>query len=186
MKHTEASAEWSKSFPNAAPAGFLCRDAYADRWLRVHSLPESKRYAELESERLEILRRHNTVACDLLGEGSDCILFLGRFGPEKLWQDERNIPLSAILPIHAMTYECDDDELQFFSAPVIWHKDKFNDLILASADDLTGPVMFANTKLGTAYAPYDGGADLFYPTHLDVGHARLNYRTWFSTRDDGL
>ena len=76
--------------------------------------------------------------------------------------------------------------MAIFSSQVIWKKDKFNDLILPIADDLTGSGMFANTKLGTAYAPYDGGADLFYSTQADVELAKLDYRTWISARDDGL
>ncbi|PRC93498.1 DUF3885 domain-containing protein [Solimicrobium silvestre] len=186
MKQTKASAEWSKNFPNAAPAGFLCRDAYADRWLRIHSLPESKRYAESESERLELLRRHNTVASDILGEDSDCILFLGQFGSDKIWQDDLDTPLNGILPVYAMTYEYDDDEWQFFSVPVRWQRARFDDLILAKANDLTGPVMFANTKLGTAYSPYDGGADLFYSMQSNLERAKLNYSAWLSGRDNSL
>ena len=120
MNQSASLIAWNQCFPKAAPAGFLCRDVYSDRWLRIHSLPDSKRYAESESERAEILRRHNTVACDMLGEGSECFLFFGRFGKEKHWQDDRNIPQNTVRPIHAMTYQHDDDEWQFFSELVIW------------------------------------------------------------------
>jgi hypothetical protein len=185
MTQPTASTAWTASFPSAAPAGFLCRVAFPDRWLRIHSLPESKRYAETESERAEILRRHNTVASHMLGEGSDCILFLARFGQEKQWPADRDIPLNADRPEYALTYENDGDVWQFFSTPVVWRSEQFNDLILASADDATGPLLFANTKLGAAYAPYDGGADLFFPDPSNVEEAKKKFRSWLSVRTDG-
>lgn len=185
MKHTTAATAWTKSYPSAAPAGFLCRAAYPERWLRIHSLPKSKRYAETESERAEILRRHNTVASHTLGEGSDCILFLARYGQKKHWSDDCDIPLNAGRPIYATTYENDGDEWQFFSTPIVWRNDQFNDLILACANDSTGPLLFANTTLGIAYAPYDGGADLFFPDPSDVEAAKRKFHLWLSARTDG-
>ncbi|MFI5613828.1 hypothetical protein [Amycolatopsis sp. NPDC051903] len=39
--------------------------AYPDRWVRFHSLPESKRYAENEGEYDIVLRRYNSVLDEL-------------------------------------------------------------------------------------------------------------------------
>jgi hypothetical protein len=185
MTQPTGSTASSAGFPSTAPAGFLWRVAFPDRWLRIHSLPESKRYSETESERAEILRRHNAVASYMLGEGSDCILFLARFGQDKLWPAEPDIPLNAGRPEYVQTYENDGDEWQFFSTPVVWRSEQFNDLILASADDATGPIFFANKILGAAYAPYDGGADLFFPNPSNVEEAKRKFGSWLSARVDG-
>ncbi|MFZ3566783.1 hypothetical protein ACNYS0_07350 [Streptomyces sp. BH034] len=52
---------WQQHWPNCPPVGYKLRDPYRDLWVRFHSLPESKRYAEDESEYAVVLERYNTV-----------------------------------------------------------------------------------------------------------------------------
>jgi hypothetical protein len=56
---------WHQRRPNCPPVGYKLRDAYRDVWGRFHSLPESKRYAEDESEYTVVLERYNTVLAEL-------------------------------------------------------------------------------------------------------------------------
>lgn len=58
---------WERLWPGAEPLGHVLRVEYADRWVRVHSLPESKRYADSAAEYDEILRRHRTILRELHG-----------------------------------------------------------------------------------------------------------------------
>lgn len=58
---------WEGRWPMASPLGYELRVAYAEQWVRFHSLPESKRYAESDDEYAEILRRHRTVLRELHG-----------------------------------------------------------------------------------------------------------------------
>jgi hypothetical protein len=53
---TQATAA---AFGDLPPVSHLLRRAILDRWLRVHSLPQSKRYAETDVEYEELIRRHN-------------------------------------------------------------------------------------------------------------------------------
>ncbi|MEN3541322.1 hypothetical protein AAH991_39875, partial [Microbispora sp. ZYX-F-249] len=50
------------------PIAYELRDRHADRWVRFHSLPESKRYAETEDEYEIILDRHHRVLAELGAE----------------------------------------------------------------------------------------------------------------------
>ncbi|WP_425586206.1 DUF3885 domain-containing protein [Streptomyces sannanensis] len=43
-------AAWESNWPGTLPLGHLLRSAWPDRWVRFHSLPESKRYADTEAE----------------------------------------------------------------------------------------------------------------------------------------
>jgi hypothetical protein len=45
MREVTGEAWWNNHYPEAPPVGFLLRQVYSDRWLRIHSLPGSKRYA---------------------------------------------------------------------------------------------------------------------------------------------
>ncbi|MCL8268101.1 DUF3885 domain-containing protein [Leptospira weilii] len=46
---------WDLNFPNCPPISHLFRDLFSSRWVRIHTLPESKRYSENESEMQIIL-----------------------------------------------------------------------------------------------------------------------------------
>ena len=49
----------------ALVVGWVLRGVVPERWVRFHSLPESKRYAESEDEEAEVLRRHLTLLDEL-------------------------------------------------------------------------------------------------------------------------
>jgi hypothetical protein len=90
------------------------------------------------------------------------------------------------IPTHAFASEDPDEPMQFFALQVTWRRSAFDKLICAVADDQTGPILFANTAAKSIYAPYDGGADLFFPSSAAVATARVQFRSWLSAREDGL
>ncbi|SDC53275.1 hypothetical protein SAMN05216410_1847 [Sanguibacter gelidistatuariae] len=70
---------WERSWPGTQPVGYLLKSTHEARWVRFHSLPESKRYAELPEEHEEILRRHRTVLAELLtGSGVESLIVVAR------------------------------------------------------------------------------------------------------------
>jgi hypothetical protein len=50
---------WERHFGALPPVGHLLRRAIPPRWMRIHSLPGSQRYAEGDLEYVELLSRHN-------------------------------------------------------------------------------------------------------------------------------
>ena len=52
------------------PLSYELRGRFPDRWVRFHSLPDTKRYAASEEEYDEILRRHMTTLSQLTGHAS--------------------------------------------------------------------------------------------------------------------
>lgn len=67
---TDLTELWQQRWPSCPPVGYKLRDPYQDVWVRFHSLPESKRYAEDESEYTVVLERYNTVLDELFA-GAD-------------------------------------------------------------------------------------------------------------------
>lgn len=186
MNSPLAARTWIHTFEGALPAGFLLRQRYPDRWLRIHSLPESKRYPGCPTEYEELLNRHNTVAAYVLGEGNQCSVFVTRFGENREWSDSNLSSLMGGIPTHAFASEDLDEPMQFFSQQVTWRRSAFDALICAVAEEKTGPILFVNTATQSIYAPYDGGADLFFPSSAAVAAARAQFRSWLSAREDGL
>ena len=83
FKHAEISPRasrltelWENRWSSADPLGYELRVEYADQWVRFHSLPDSKRYAENDAEYDEILRRHLTVLRELQGSAARALQVL--------------------------------------------------------------------------------------------------------------
>ena len=81
---TELTSLWERSWSGSDPLGYVLREEHADRWVRFHSLPESKRHAESPDEYDEILRRHRTVLREL--HGSDDVSTLHAIAVDWGWQ----------------------------------------------------------------------------------------------------
>ncbi|HEY9106405.1 MAG TPA: hypothetical protein VIN58_06980 [Roseateles sp.] len=136
---------------------------------------------------MEIVRRHLIVADATLGN-ADCVLFVARFGPSTD-PSKAYLPgsdASAFARLDELEIEDEDDQIHFFGMPLRSSPENLRPLILAAAEDTTGPILLANFELGTVYAPYDGGADVFFPSESCVAKARSSWAPWLSSREDGL
>ncbi len=60
--------DWPKAFPGCNPISHQMRMAFPERWVRFHSLPELKRYAENNAEYSILLERHNAVLGAIRGK----------------------------------------------------------------------------------------------------------------------
>ena len=66
--------DWDRCFPHCEPIGYHLRAAFADRWVRFHSLPGAKRYPEDDAEFAEVLARHNAILGELTRPGERVVL----------------------------------------------------------------------------------------------------------------
>jgi hypothetical protein len=175
MKETECRAWWNEHYPDSPPVGFLLRQTYPERWLRIHSLPESKRYAETEAEYSELILRQNAVATETLGEGSSCYLIRGFWVESNEYQDGWIINL-----------EGSEQPLRFEVTEIIWNRSRYDDLLRDVADDRVENVVFVSCESQEIYAPYDGGADLIFRNMQERDEKKRAYQAWLSTHPAGL
>lgn len=61
MQSDELNKFWTDEFGDNLPVASELKWKFEQRWFRIHTLPDSKRYPDNESEYDEILRRHNIV-----------------------------------------------------------------------------------------------------------------------------
>ena len=185
------SARWDGWYEDAPPLAFLMRPAYPERWLRIYSLPQGKRYPTGGFEYAELLRRHKAVAREVIGEGWACALLLLEVCrimpndlsvaaglqtelqrlelPPELWEDDEG---------------CFVEPMCLFGVGVVWNGDSFHGFMNAVADDkIEGLVVQLDS--GRVYAPYDGGADLFFADAEERDAARVRFAEWISPREDG-
>jgi hypothetical protein len=93
------------------------------------------------------------VATETLGEGAACYLICGfpvEESEESLWYE--------ILREHLG----ESVTLQFEATEIVWKSGVIDPLILEVADDRTRYVLIVARDSKRIYAPYDGGADLFF------------------------
>ena len=162
------------------------------RWLRIHSLPDSKRYADNENEFSELLRRHNHVATEILGS-SELLLVAHTWGDI---DDFRSVfatlnwaRRSSLVKAHpTVVQNVDDPEERIVIActQLSWTPAAWDDFIRDVANDVVPSVVLYNSRSGEVYAPYDGGADVFVGTPNRVAELRTRWQDWMSARADGL
>lgn len=188
-------AQWAVWYPHAPPVGFLLRETRPDTWLRIHSLPASKRYPESAPEQAELARRHNRVATEVLGAGATCavVVFAPCRGPRVGDLGSAAGLATGPLPrIAQLSPELWDERDGIFEEPMCvfgfatrWSPGAFDAFITATADDRVRGLLVELGR-GQVYAPYDGGADLFFATSGERDAARERYSPWLSSDASGL
>lgn len=193
---SEFSDFWEAFYPNAEPTGWLMRAANVQHWVRFHSLPLSKRYAETEEEVSILLDRQNELASETLGGNQLCWLvqacwisqdgYVEMTDKSEMFKETREFGLT-----HAFSF-CEDeggDDATFWNvmtAPVRWIQDGFNDVLLRIANDQAAPTLWASVESGAVFAPYDGGVDIFLPSEAMVEELQSKHADWLSSHPEGL
>jgi len=162
------------------------------RWLRIHSLPDSKRYAENESEFSELVRRHNLVATEILGS-NEVVMVAHAWGDIDDFRSvfatldwARRSYLVNAEPTVVQNLDDPEERTVLACSRLSWTPGSWDDLLRDVADDVVPSLLFYNSRSGEAYAPYDGGADVFVRNSDRVAELRTRWQDWMSTRPDGL
>ncbi len=186
---------WQQRFPDFEPIGYRLRDVFRDRWVRFHSLPESKRYPEDASEYQIVSQRHNSILSELLGAERGVVLLTT--GHSDLPHPVREYPeLNVIDPdakpwrtvaMHLATQEFDDPTYwHMFASEWAWQSGRFDLLIRLVADCVVANVMIAHPDCRWVLHPYDGGMDVIAETPAARDWLRASHTDWLSSLASGL
>jgi hypothetical protein len=193
---SELTARWQQRWPGSRPIAHEIRATEHERWVRFHSLPESRRYATSPAEYDELLRRHATAISELISLAhSDpgevlvitCAWSSGPTAPL------RSAPVVEVSPDafywQSILLEEDEDGqrwLHLFVDLINPDDARLTMLLRIVADDQTADVIIADRDLTWLYHPYDGGADLIAATPADHDHLREQHPDWLSRHPAGL
>jgi hypothetical protein len=116
--------EWLRHHEGRRPLGWMLRESGGLPWVRFHALPDSKRYAETESECQTIIGRANALGIRLLGAGSLC------------WLVEARADEAEGVGFYAGDYAEDDPDVtwRFYVQPVEWRDGAFDAMLNAIAN----------------------------------------------------
>lgn len=172
---------WRSFYGEQVPIAYLLRQRNHRSWFRIHSLPDSKRYANDETETQEILRRHNLIADAVLGNHARCVLFFPAYALQKF--PSIFAEMDAELFFH---YEDEDAEITQFATQTWWQTQKFDAILRLVANDEVRYISWMNVQSGEIFAPYDGGADLFLNSQARRDEFRARYTDWLSKHPEGF
>jgi len=202
MREVKPAAEISEFEPfwrlhhgRLKPVGYMLRAEGAPNWVRFHSLPLSKRYAETSDEWATLIARQNELAAEVLGENQPCWLIQSHWQtPEGLVDvaDEHD-PFWAtreyqLTSAFKFAEEDDDEAMEWlaYAAQSVWKRGRFDRLLRDRADERAGPTLWMSKSTGAVFAPYDGGVDLFLSAPSDVEAISARHADWLSTHPLGL
>ena len=185
---------WRRHYGDCPPVGFLLRETYPDRWFRIHSLPGSKRYPDSAAELSILLARHNTLAADILGEESACVVVTNpEYEPRLVARARGQRQLAGlglqVLMTVAATNPIEGGEpwsIPLSASRMAWRARALDDVLTDVANHLISPFLIAAESSGRVYAPYDGGADLFVGSSAERDELRGKYASWLSSDPSGL
>ena len=186
-KHLDAA--WERDWPGIHP--FRDNREPWDQWVRFHSLPGSKRYADTDAERSEIVRRHTTVLNELLGheETSGVIVFWAIVNGEASESQWPVLMPNARIWHESALWEHDEDEdvhATFYVDTSFRTAEELVPVLHAVANEELWDIVIAPPSLAWRYHPYDGGADIITPSAVAREQLASRHRDWLSARPDGM
>jgi hypothetical protein len=174
MKKENIESYWESNFPTCPPINYLLKIFYTDRWLRIHSLPDSKRYADTDTEWVTLFQTQNSILDDIFIEGEMIYLLTGVYSNLEITFPDNNLSDNAALKafdfsalekvdLYAMTKDyCEENTFYTpYCTEIFYKSSQYNDLLKSIANDEIR-AFFLNPKSNIIFAPYDGGIDIIY------------------------
>jgi hypothetical protein len=188
---------WTTRYSKTIPISHSFRHDYNDRWFRIHSLPESKRYPDNDAEWRILLSRQNSIITDILGENSKIIIVTGQYHHEVLEELDATSDITSInqfsfvyldsIDLHKLRpkeHELGETYKPMF-CEAVWYKDNFDNVLRDIAQDNVR-VFFVSLDHDTVVAPYGGGIDFILKDSVTRDKYKTKYGDWLSDREDGL
>jgi len=179
---------WEQSYEMVPPLWWKLRGGLPDRWLRIHTLPNSKRYANTESEAGEIAGRQATTAKALFENDAPVWLVTWRYHPPpgavELAQPGEKIGVPLVVA-GILAGDEEDATIAVLVGRLRWNASTSASLRRAIADD-EGRAMWVHERTAEVFAPYDGGVDLIFSSVERRDEHRQRFSAWLSAHPDGL
>jgi hypothetical protein len=183
---------WSENFDGLAPLAYELKHKLNERWVRFHSLPESKRYPENESEYTEVLNRYNKILKEHFGVNAKLYVVIPEYSessaptkPEKklrqLFRDSQ--------------YWRTVDRKEEYGEEFYWHFHvaslnysgyELNALLRLVANDAVSNCFVVSESSKSLFHPYDGGSDSILFSTEERNKLKEKFSGWLSSHPEGF
>ena len=197
MTKEEFHKFWTLTFPDTVQISYLFKHYFSDKWFRIHSLPESKRYAENDNDWETLLSRQNEIITDLFGLDTNVLLVTGEYN----WGNERKThvtneeevfkkylftQLDSIDLYKLNSDDFDNGEIYRPSfTETIWKVNLHDNLLREIAKDNIR-AFFVSFEKRIIVVPYDGGIDLILKDSFMRDFYKNKYKQYLSEREDEM
>lgn len=185
----ELTFYWMSTYGSTTP--FELRHKFHQRWVRFHSLPESKRYAESDAEHQIVLERYNSILA-ALAEDRESLLLLSTGYSETPTPVREDPHLAEFDPGARHWWSIapeDDGESSYkhiFVSEWAWKRNIFDPLLLLVADWTVANIHIVSVSSNWVLHPYDGGTDVILPSTNERDRLKQKFCPWLSQHEDGL
>lgn len=202
MTRDDFMKNWKDHFGNVPLVSFCFRTQLASRWMRIHSLPEAKRYPDTLEEWNTLLLRQNTLLHKLLCKEHDdearFYLVCGEYALEKNAQDSfdeaktENLRTLDFTPLEAINLFQEFPQI-FAEGQIMipkwseetWKPHQFDNVLQETARGEIKP-FFVSFATSSICAPYEGGMDCILATEHDMENCKVEFQSWLSPFSSGL
>jgi hypothetical protein len=190
MTPDELSEHWRECY-GIDPRAHHLRRACPDRWLRIHGLPDAKRYPETPEEYSVVLHRHNHAFSTLLAPGAPAMLVTTGTSFVETPAPIQDEGLQHPAAWHWKTINLDPDDPQsalwhLYAREIVWKAGNFDAALRRVADWQSVNVIIIGIAQRVAYHPYDGGADIIARDTCQRDSLETLLRDWLSPLPSGL
>ncbi|RZJ74038.1 MAG: hypothetical protein EOO45_09670 [Flavobacterium sp.] len=196
MTKEEFEVLWTNAYPLTPPIPHLFKHNYPERWFRIHSLPNAKRFADTDQEWDTIIYRQNKIITDLIGNNSEVLLVMGQYnksnGNGDFKSESESFDIYKFSNLDAIDlntvdyYQDYEDDMKYIPAfcKTTWTIDRHNKLLREIARDNVR-AFFISPEQNILIAPYDGGIDIVLNDIETRDQFKTIYSDWLSSREDG-
>jgi hypothetical protein len=194
MQLPELSEVWRRNFGDFEPVAHLLRDRFHDRWVRFHSLPDSKRYPESADEVAIVLERHNRLI-DRLTNGERSLTLLGTEcsaspSPSRTELADEGVCKAeeawCSVAMHELSQDWEEPTYwHLFASALQWRPGMLDSVLRLVSQDKAVNLMLLAPR-GWLYHPYDGGADVILPSEEQRTLLASEFSPWLSRHPLGL
>lgn len=202
MNRDDFMQRWQEHFGNVPLISFCFRTQLASRWMRIHSLPEAKRYPETSEEWEMLLLRQNTLLHKILCGKNDnearFYMVYGEYALKKNAQDSfdeaktETLKTCDFTPLEAI--DLFQEFPQIFAegqimipkwSEMTWKPHQFDSILQETARGEIKP-FFVSFATASICAPYEGGIDCILATENDMQNCNAEFQSWLSPFSSGL
>lgn len=179
---------WGEHFRGCDPIAHRLRVQLKDKWVRFHSMPESKRYPDSNEDLRGAIERMLVLADQVLGAGSQCWMVANPYIKAPALQPNVIDEFSLYPCLEWVDTEevLDGESLVSHAGVQIWTKDRFVSLLKRIAIGECEQIMWVSQQHYSVFAPYDGGVDLILPDEKTSTSIALKYSNWLSPFPGGM
>ncbi|MGL4637764.1 MAG: DUF3885 domain-containing protein [Beijerinckiaceae bacterium] len=172
-------SQWRREHPDILPIKDLLNGRnFPNRWMRIHSLPQSKRYAETPEEWAILLHRQNTLIDHLVPHHTPVQFVVNWIEPDShLFKAYDPVPLGVLQEGEG------EPEYDSYLLETTWENHSHNPILIMIADESLRGFFIAPDCV---IAPYDGGVDVIVKEPQTCYALKHRFKDWLSARPDGL